>query len=788
MAADPQKELEGLRRAIEHHNRQYHQLDKPEITDQDFDRLFQSLLELEAQHPELVTPDSPSQRVGSAPLGGFAQVTHAVPMQSLDKVFDEDDLKRFEERCKKRLAIDTGLVYSCEPKIDGVAVSLLYEKGVLVRGATRGDGTTGEDITHNVKTVRDIPLRLEGKGYPDILEVRGEVYISKSSFERMNAEARELGEQTFVNPRNAAAGLLRQKDSRDTAKRPLAMFCYSTGLVEGGALPETLEEIHEELKRWGLPLNPLYKSANGIGDCLSYCNDVLKLRDGLDYEIDGVVIKINSLQQQQTLGMNARTPRWAMAYKFPAQEVTTKLLDVEFQVGRTGSITPVARLERVFVGGVNVSNATLHNMAEVDRLDLRKGDTVIVRRAGDVIPQVMGVVLDHRVSDEAFSIPKTCPVCSSRVEQTQLVKRQKGKITTTAGAVYRCVGRLACQAQLKQAILHFVSRRAMDIEGLGDKIIEQLVDEKLIASPADIYRLTYDQLINLSGFADVSVRKLLAAIEDSKHPTLARFIYALGIPDVGEDGARVLATSFGTLARVQSAMPEVLTWVNGIGAEVAEEIKVFCADDHNQKVIKDLLEYGVKPDEPGELAVELAGCASLAELLDKLNLPSIAKSTAGVIAQLSDGSVNDVIELSQQSPRLAEMKGTGKSISDKQKSSLQQFFANGANAAHALALEKQLLEFGMHWRSPRKEKVALPLTGETWVLTGSLESMERSRAKSLLEQLGATVSGSVSKNTSCVVAGPGAGSKLAAAEKLGVAILGEAELLALFDKHGLKPP
>lgn len=670
-----QQELQGLRQLIEHHNRRYHELDAPEITDQAFDELFARLLELEAQYPELVTADSPSQRVGSAPVGGFAQVRHAIPMLSLDKVFDEDELNRFEERCLKRLARSGPLDYHCEPKIDGVAVSLRYENGTLVRAATRGDGSTGEDITHNVRTIRDIPLRLAGPVVPAVLEVRGEIYMSKRGFAAMNAEAQSKGERTFVNPRNAAAGTLRQLDARITATRPLTFFCYGTGLVEGGELAPTLSGILAQLSAFGLPVNPLVATVQGVAACHAYCAGLLQQRAALDYEIDGVVIKLDSIADQQLLGMNARTPRWAMAYKFPAEEMATTLRDVEFQVGRTGTITPVARLEPVFVGGVTVSNATLHNMDEVARLGIRIGDKVIVRRAGDVIPKIVAVAGDNANPEgRAIVAPQQCPVCGSAVVQ------EAGEV------LLRCSGSLVCRAQLIQSVLHFASRAAMDIEGLGSKLVEQLVEQKLVQSLDDLYRLDVPTLEQLERMGSKSAQNLVDAIAASKTQPLARFLFALGIRDVGEATALALAAHLGSLEAVMQANVERLLEIPDVGPVVAGRIAGFFADAANQQLIARLRDAGVNPPEQEPL-----------------------------------------------------------------------------------------------------QRETLPLNGETWVLTGTLEALERNAAKELLQRLGAKVAGSVSARTTRVVAGPGAGSKLAKAEELGIEVLDEAALLALLQQHGLWP-
>jgi DNA ligase (NAD+) len=776
-----------LRAELDGHNYRYHVLDEPSIPDAEYDRLFHELKALEAEHPELVTVDSPTQRVGSLALSAFGEVKHEVPMLSLGNAFEETDLLDFDRRVREGLDLPTGdlfgggaeVEYSCEPKLDGLAVSLLYRDGVLVRGATRGDGSTGEDISVNVRTIRNVPLKLQGSGWPAVLEVRGEVFISKAGFEALNARQLEQGGKTFANPRNAAAGSLRQLDSKITASRPLEFCCYGIGQVQG-QLPDSHIGILEALKVWGLPISRELKLAKGADECLAYYRSIGERREALAYEIDGVVFKVNNLAYQRELGFRAREPRWAIAHKFPALEELTELLDVEFQVGRTGAVTPVARLKPVKVAGVTVSNATLHNMDEVARLGVMIGDTVIIRRAGDVIPQVVQVVLERRPQDaRPVQIPESCPVCGSHVERTQLVKRSKGKETFSAGSVYRCVGRLACAAQLKQAIIHFVSRRAMDIEGLGDKTIEQLVDEQLIASPADLYKLTFDQIINLEGFAEVSSNKLLQAIAASKQPTLARFIYALGIPDVGEETAKVLARALASLERVQHALPEVLTYLPDIGLEVAHEIHSFFADSHNQQVIAALLasdQCGLQLQEQGELSAEFSASATLAGMLDKLNIPSVGPGGA---QKLADRFVNLEAVLA------ADWLDMRQTLPEKQANAVREFFERAANAQRARAIEEQLKAFGMHWQSDKKVTEGLPLAGQTWVLTGTLEEMSRDAAKEKLESLGAKVAGSVSAKTSCVVAGPGAGSKLAKANELGLQVMDEAQFLSALAGYGL---
>ena len=780
-----QSRILELRAELDQHNYRYYVLDEPSVPDAEYDRLFNELKALEAEHPELVTADSPTQRVGGAALSAFSQVRHEVPMLSLGNAFEEDDLREFDRRVVEGLDLPAGdlfgggaaVDYSCEPKLDGLAVSLLYRDGQLVQGATRGDGTTGEDISVNVRTVRNIPLKLQGEGWPAVLEVRGEVYMSKAGFERLNQAQIEVGGKTFANPRNAAAGSLRQLDSKITASRPLEFCCYGLGQVSA-QIADTHIGILEQLKAWGMPISRELRHAAGIAECLEYYRDIGARRNDLPYEIDGVVFKVNSLASQRELGFRAREPRWAIAHKFPAMEELTEVLGVDFQVGRTGAVTPVARLKPVKVAGVTVSNATLHNMDEVARLGLMIGDTVIIRRAGDVIPQVMQVVTERRPADaRPVHIPTECPVCGSQVERTQLVKRSKGKETVSEGAVYRCVGRLACAAQLKQAIIHYVSRRAMDIEGLGEKSVEQLVDEGLIRSPADLYQLTFEQIVDLEGFAELSSKNLLAAVEASKQPGLARFIYALGIPDVGEETAKVLARSLGSLQRVMAALPQVLTYLPDIGLEVAHEIHSFFEDEHNRTVIAQLLERGLKLQDEGELAAEFAASTTLAGLIAKLDIPSVGPTGAEKLVAKLD-SLEKIIAADGIDLRQA--------LAAKPAEAVRTFFQVPANAALALAIEAQLREFGMHWSSEKKVAAGLPLAGQTWVLTGSLERMSRDVAKDKLESLGAKVAGSVSAKTHCVVAGPGAGSKLAKANDLGVKVLDEDAFVVFLGEHGIE--
>lgn len=662
-----------LANELNHHNYRYHALDDPEITDSEYDRLFRRLQELEAQYPHLKSVDSPTQRVGVAPLSAFAEAEHLQPMLSLDNAFSDEEVSDFERRIRERLKLNGTLAFACEPKLDGVAISLLYRNGALERGATRGDGRKGEDITANVRTITALPLRLRGDDVPVLIEVRGEIYMPRAGFEALNASARESGDKTFVNPRNAAAGSLRQLDSRITASRPLAFFAYGTGYSEGWNTPGEHSAVLAQLQDWGLPVNPLIEVVHNLDGCFDYYRRMAALRDSLDYDIDGIVYKVNDLDLQKRLGFVARAPRWAVARKFPAQEMTTTLLDVEFQVGRTGAVTPVARLDPVFVGGVTVSNATLHNRDEIERLDLRIGDRVVVRRAGDVIPQIVRVVEGERSPDaRAIEFPTQCPVCGSPVE------RGEGE------AVLRCSGGLVCGAQRKQALIHFASRKALDIDGLGEKLVEQLVDRELVHSVVDLFRLDRDTLANLDRMGEKSADNLLAAINKARDTTLPRFLYGLGIREVGEATAGALARHFGSIERLASASLEELQEVDDVGPVVAHFIREFFDSSDNRAVVDGLL-------------------------------------TAGV-----------------------------------------------------------------HWPDPQPASAdAQPLAGQIWVLTGTLETMSRAEAKEKLQQLGAKVAGSVSARTDCVAAGPGAGSKLKKAAELGVEVIDEERLLALFREYGV---
>lgn len=584
--ADPAARAAELRKLIAHHDHRYYVLDDPEIADVDYDRLFRELQAIEAAHPELCSEDSPTQRVGGAPVARFGTVEHLLPMLSLDNAFTRDELIAFDRRASERLKTEDMLEYSAETKLDGTAVSLLYEQGRLVRGATRGDGQTGEDVTHNVRTIESIPLRLIGRNHPAALEVRGEIYMPKAGFAALNRRLANEGAKTFVNPRNAAAGTLRQLDPRITARRPLEFFSYGIGYVEGGEVPARHSEILACLRKWGIRVSPLSRVVRGVEGCQAYYDEIAALRDSLPYEIDGIVLKVDRIDQQQALGYVSRAPRWAIAFKFPAQEVTTVVRGVDFQVGRTGALTPVARLEPVFVGGVTVSNATLHNIDEIERKDVRVGDTVIVRRAGDVIPEVVRVLLEQRQGNpRKVRLPKTCPVCGADV------------VRPAGQAVARCSGGLVCAAQRKEKLRHFASRRAMDIEGLGAKLVEQLVEQgaggRPIKTPADLYALTTAELASLDRMGQKSAENLVAAIERSKNTTLPRFLFALGIPEVGEATAAILARYFGDLGPLARAEIVELEAVPDVGPVVATHVHDFLRQEENLAVIEALRKHGV---------------------------------------------------------------------------------------------------------------------------------------------------------------------------------------------------
>ena len=626
------EQVNKLRSVLETHNHNYYVLDTPSIPDAEYDRLLRQLSELEQANPEFQSPDSPTQKVGGAALDKFEQVSHRVPMLSLDNAFSEEEFAAFNRRIKERLMDNDELTFCCEPKLDGLAVSILYRNGVLVQAATRGDGHIGENITQNVKTIRNVPLKLRGEDFPSEIEIRGEVFMDSRGFDKLNAEAEKHGEKVFVNPRNAAAGSLRQLDSKITAKRPLMFYAYSIGVVTDGELPSEHYQQLAKLTDWGLPLCPETKLVEGQQAALDYYQDILTRRSELKYEIDGVVIKINNKKHQERLGFVARAPRWAIAYKFPAQEEITQLLDVEFQVGRTGAITPVARLEPIFVGGVTVSNATLHNGDEIARLGVKIGDTVIIRRAGDVIPQIIQVVHERRPDDaKNIVFPINCPICDSHIEKVE------------GEAVARCTGGLVCQAQRKQAIKHFASRKALDIDGLGDKIVDQLVDRELIKTPADLFILKQGHFESLERMGPKSAKNLVAALNDAKQTTLAKFLYSLGIREVGEATAQNLAQHFLTLDKVTTASTEALIEVSDVGDIVATHVCGFFNEAHNMDVVNALIEQGIHwpaLSAPSEESQPLAGLTYvLTGTLSELNRND-AKARLQVLGAKVSGSVS----------------------------------------------------------------------------------------------------------------------------------------------------
>ncbi|MFN3788903.1 NAD-dependent DNA ligase LigA [Massilia sp.] len=764
-----------LVKELNRHIYNYHVLDAPTIPDAEYDRLFKELQDLESAHPQAVSNDSPTSRVGAAPIPEFKQVTHSVPMLSLNNGFMDEDVENFDRRVRDGL--DTHqVVYSAELKFDGLAISLRYEHGVFVQAATRGDGYTGEDVTANIRTVRVIPLRLHGDDVPAVLEVRGEVLMFKEDFNRLNGRQREAGQKEFANPRNAAAGSLRQLDARITAQRKLRFFAYGIGRLEGAGLPESHSAVLDWFDRLGLPVSKERAVVTGCAGLLGYYRSIGERRAALPYEIDGVVYKVDRVADQVQLGFVSRAPRFALAHKFPAEEALTVVSAIDVQVGRTGAITPVARLVPVSVGGVTVTNATLHNEDEVLRKDVRVGDTVIVRRAGDVIPEVMSVVLERRPSPEParYKLPESCPVCGSHVV------REEGE------AVARCSGGLTCAAQRKEAIRHFAGRRMMDIEGLGDRYIDSLVECSLIHGVADLYKLTLDDLLKMKRLADerdgttpetvkqgkVATKwadNLLAAIAASKHPPLERLLFALGIRHVGESTAKTLADWLGRFELVRRAPSALLRVLPDIGGTVAEAIAEFFAEEKNQREIDALLGAGVAPQ--GEHPPR----AQLREKLEEVNLLA-----ALGIPKLTEPRARQLLAAGQTLESLAHLNvfgvfGLPASVAD----ALEAWMAQPGHREQLAALARLRAE--LLAQLPEAAAAEGHLAGKTFVLTGTLPTMSREAAGALIEAAGGKVSGSVSKKTSYVVAGAEAGSKLAKAEELGVTILDEAGLLALLN-------
>lgn len=788
MTTNPATRIAELRRQLEDANHRYHVLDDPAIPDAEYDRLLRELDELEAAHPELLTPDSPTQRVGAAPSGAFDEVRHAIPMLSLGNAFADEEVADFVRRIEQKLDRPDP-VFSAEPKLDGLAISLRYEAGRFVQGATRGDGASGEDVTANLRTVRAIPLQLRGSGWPDVLEVRGEVYMPLEGFRAYNERALAEGGKVLANPRNGAAGSLRQLDPRVTARRPLAFYAYAVGLVEGGVLPDSHSATLAQLRDWGLPVSAQSKVVQGLEGLLAYYRRIGECRDRLPFDIDGVVYKLDDYEGQREMGFVSRAPRWAIAHKFPAQEQTTVVESIEVNVGRTGAVTPWVLMQPVHVGGVTVTRATLHNADQVARLDVRVGDTVVVRRAGDVIPEVVRVLPDQRrPGAPEWRMPGHCPVCGSAIV------REEGAV------VWRCSGELTCASQRKEAIGHFASRRAMDIEGLGERFIAALSDLDYVHSPADLYRLTLDDLLEMKQRADAPkevplgderdgstpetakagkiatrwAENLIEAIDRSRATTLERFLYALGIQHVGESTAKALASWFGDLELIRRLPWPMFKRVPDIGGEVARAIGHFLDQPGNQQVIDDLLARGVTITDAHAPSPKLREELGMATLLVDLEIPKITRIRAEQLATAFPEG-----EKLLTAPEHAFVTA---GLPADTASALTAWLQGAANAKLLLASSEALAR--LEERIPRAEDVRVgPLEGQTVVLTGTLASMTRDDAKARLEALGAKAAGSVSGKTSFLVAGEAAGSKLAKAESLGVDIWDEARLLAFLARH-----
>ena len=761
---------------------QYYVLDNPTVPDAEYDRLMRELIALEAEHPELKTPASPSVRVGGQPLSAFSQVRHEIPMLSLDNVFSAEELQAFEQRMRDRLKRELNFTFCCEPKLDGLAVSLLYVDGQLVQAATRGDGATGEEITENVRTIKAIPLVLRGSGWPARLEVRGEVFMPKAGFEAMNAKAQAAGEKVFVNPRNAAAGSLRQLDSRITASRPLSFYAYGVG-IGGDELGNSHFARLNQLKAWGLPLSPEVKLKEGAAGCQAFHDDILARRSELPYEIDGVVYKVDDIGLQQELGFVARAPRWATAHKFPAEEEMTLLENVEFQVGRTGAVTPVAKLKPVFVGGVTVSNATLHNADEIERLGVMIGDTVIVRRAGDVIPQIVAVVEAQRPADaRVIEFPANCPVCGSEIIQEKKIVQQKTKILEKTLATRKCTGGLDCLAQVKESLKHFVSRNAVDIEGVGDKVIEQLVNNGVVKHPADLFRLEIGDFLKLDGFADISAKNSFDAIQAKIGTTSSiDFLFGLGIPSVGQVVAERLIVELGCLDNIMSAPRGIISQINGVGLDIDAEI----SDYFNTISVSDsVIELA------DVMRVERSGVPvstmfkrnfSIAKIIEGLNIDGIAKTFAEAIAK--EITLEQLCNGVHHGDLAGITTPAGTSISKQKIDAV----VNGVNE------KKKLLESIKRYVDKHsllnidilsdieEKKPDSFISGKSFVITGSFTFMSRDKLNSKLKGLGGESKTSVSKNTDMLIMGEKAGSKLKKATELGIKIIGEDELRSLLE-------
>ena len=775
----PAARIADLRRQLEDANYRYYVLDEPSIPDAEYDRLLRELEALEAAHPALVTADSPTQRVGNAPAGKFAEVRHAIPMLSLGNAFSDEEVQDFVRRIADRLK-RPALRFSAEPKLDGLAISLRYEGGAFVQGATRGDGATGEDVTLNLRTIKAIPLTLRGTGWPDVLEVRGEVYMPRADFETYNEYARKHGGKVLANPRNGAAGSLRQLDPRITAQRPLAFFAYGTGLVEGGELPDSHSATLKQLRGWGFPVSSLSEVVEGVEGLLDYYRRIGEARDGLPFDIDGVVYKLDDGEGQREMGFVSRAPRWAIAHKFPAQEQMTVLESIEVNVGRTGAVTPWALMQPVHVGGVTVTRATLHNADQVARLDVRNGDTVIVRRAGDVIPEVVGVVAERRPDGTVpWRMPTQCPVCGSEIV------REEGE------AVWRCSGELTCPAQRKETIIHFASRRAMDIEGLGERFVEDLSDLGFVQHVADLYKLTLDDLLEMKRRVDERdgttpetvksgkvatkwAENLIEAIDRSRRTTLERFLFGLGIQHVGESTAKALAQWFGDLQVIRRLPWPLFKQVPDIGGEVARSLGHFLDQPGNQQAIDDLLARGVVIGDTHPPSGKLRAGLELATVLVDLEIPKVTRVRSEQLASafpsvqaLLDAPVHNFVTAGLPSDA-ANAFATW--LEDETNAQLLSRCGAALDELRAITPADVAVSAG-------------PLDGKTVVLTGSLASMSRDEAGEKLEALGAKVAGSVSKKTHLVVAGEAAGSKLAKAQELGIEIWDEAQLLAFMEKH-----